>query len=138
MSIATNLLLILVGINLMMFVFGNPENNSPLLAILKAIFTGNVDWSYLVITIANNAWIYVILLGMIAVASYLTGANPLTGGGGYGSILTLQILAIGMVSSLILLPNFSTFGFPDMIYYIINIVFGGWITVTVISLFRGG
>jgi hypothetical protein len=137
MSIATNLLMIILGINLMLFVFGNPENNSPMLAILKAIFTSDVDWNYVIWTIGRNAWIFGTLIGIIAVTSYLTGANPLTGGGGYGAILTLQIIGISVVSSLVLMPNFSTFGFPAMIEYILNIIFGGWITVTIISLLRG-
>jgi hypothetical protein len=137
MSIATNLLIMILGINLMLFVFGNPEVNSPMLAILKGIFTGNIDWSYLIYTIGKNAWIFLALIGVITTVSYLTGANPLTGGGGYGSILTLQIIGLAIASSLFLMPNFSTFGFPAMIEYILNIIFGGFITVTVISLLRG-
>ena len=137
MTIATNLLLIILGINLMLFIFGSPENNSPMLAILKAVFTGSVDWTYLLSTIGYAATIYITLMGFVILAGIATGTNYLTTGGGFGSILTLQIIAIAIFSFLCLMPNFSTFGFPDMIGYVLNIFFGGLITVTVISLLRG-
>lgn len=139
MSLSTNLLMLLLGINLMLFVFGNPENNSPMLGIIKAIFlstTGGSDWSYLIFTIGKNMWIFGTLVLIIAGVSYLTGSTPLTGGG-YASVLSLQILAISILSSLILMPNFATFGFPAMIEYVLDIIFGGWITATVITVLKG-
>jgi hypothetical protein len=137
MSIATNLLLIVLGINLMLFIFGSPENNSPMLAILKAVFTGSVDWTYLFSTIGYAAAVYLTLMGFVILAGIATGTNYLTTGGGQGSVVALQIVAIAIFSSLCLMPNFSTFGFPTMIEYVLNIFFGGMITVTVISLLRG-
>lgn len=140
MSIATNLLLIMLSINLMLFVFGNPENNSPMLAVIKTFylaFTGSPNWNNIITAFGSSMWIYGTLFILIATAAIATGANYLTTGGGYGAILTLQVLAIAIFSSLILMPNFSTFGFPTMIEYVLDIIFGGLITVTVISMLKG-
>ena len=137
MGLATNLLIIILGINLMLFIFGNPENNSPMLAIVKAIFTGDVDWLYLFQTIGSNLLVYGTLMGIITAAAFVTGGNPLTGGGGYGSAVAMQIIAIATFSALVLFPNFSTFGFPTLVEYILNIVFGGLVTVATIGLLRG-
>lgn len=142
MSIATNLLLIMLSINLMLFVFGNPENNSPMLASIKTIYqmtTGSGDWITFFNSYATlgNLTIFGILMGVVLLGALATGANWITTGGGYGAILTLQVLAIAIFVPLMLMPNFSTFGFPTMIEYVLDIIFGGLITVTVISMLKG-
>jgi len=126
----------------MFFVFGNPENNSPILGSIKTIFLisqGTGSWitffnSYA--TLSTLA-IFGVLCSVLALASIATGANWITTGGGYGSIMALQILAIAIIIPMLLMPNFSTFGFPAMIEYILDIIFGGWITVTIIALLKG-
>ncbi len=135
MSLVTNMILILLGINLMIFVFGSPENNSPMLGLVKGIATGS--WGNFFYSLATSSWIYIVLIGLVALAAYATGANPLTGGGGYGAVLVLQILGIAVVFSILAFPNFATFGFPAMIEYTIDIVMGGFIVVIVIALLRG-
>lgn len=140
MTMATNLLMILLAINLGLFVFGNPEVNSPMLAVIKSFylaFTGSPNWSLIITTFGSSLWIYGALFLLIIAAAVATGANFITTGGGYGSIMTLQVLAIAIFSSLILMPNFAGFGFPSMLEYILDIIFGGMITVTVISMLKG-
>lgn len=146
MSIATNLLLIILGINLMLFIFGSPEINSPMLAVIKAIFTGDTDWTYLLNTIGYSAGVYILLMGFVALASLATGSLGLSvGGSGQGAVMVLQIIAIAIFAALVLMPNFAAFGFPSAldptnpypILEIIQIVFGGLVSVTVISLLRG-
>lgn len=134
MTIATNLLVIMLAINLMIFVFGSPENNSPMLGVVKGIVMGNF-WQVLE-SIGTSAWIYGILIGLIAGVAFLTGAFPGTGGG-YAALLVLQVLAIAIFSAVLLFPNFSTFGFPAMIEYILDVIFGGFTVITVVSLLRG-
>jgi hypothetical protein len=146
MSIATNLLLIVLGINLMLFIFGSSETNSPMIATIKNIFTGDTDWTYLLDTIGYSASVYLLLMGFIFLASLFTGSVGLsTGGSGQGAVMVLQIIAIAIFAALALMPNFAALGFPSAldptnpypILEIIQIVFGSLITVTVISLLRG-
>lgn len=145
MSFATNLLLIIFGINIMLFAFGEPEGNSPMLAIVKLSFAGGgtaADWSYLLTTIGSNAALYIALIGIVALAAFATGGNPLTSGGGHGSLVALQIIGIAIFSALFLVPNFSTLGFPSAlsgdppILEIINMIFGIMYIICMIGLLR--
>lgn len=143
MSFATNLLLIIFGINLVLFAFGEPEANSPMLALIKAAFSGSVDWSYLIETIGSNAGIYIALMVIVAAASVATGAVPfISGGGGHGATMALQIIAIAIFSTLFLVPNFSTLGFPSAlageppILEIVNMIFGVMFIVSFIGILR--
>lgn len=138
MSIATNLLLLMLGINIILFAFGEPEANSPMFAVMKAIFSGgDFDWSHLLQSIGSNAAVYILLIGLVSVASFLTGGNPLTSGGGHGALVALQVITIAIFSSLFLVPNFSTMGFPEDVLLIINIIFGSMYVVAMMSLLGG-
>lgn len=144
MSFASNLILIVFGINLILFAFGEPEANSPMLAIIKALFAGGeVDWGYLIYSIGSNAWVYGALMAIVAGAAFLTGGTPLTGGGGHGSLVAMQIIAISIFSALFLVPNFGTLGFPSAIagempiLEIINMVFGALFVVSLLGILRG-
>ncbi|MEM3063161.1 MAG: hypothetical protein QW303_06440 [Nitrososphaerota archaeon] len=142
MSISVNLLMILIGVNLLLFVFGNPINNSPILAIIKNIFdiaSGTGSWSNFFSSYAtlSTITIFGVLISILAIASIATGSNYLTTGGGYGAVSALQILAISIFIPMLLMPNFATFGFPSIIEYILDIIFGGWIVVTIITILKG-
>jgi len=147
MSMAANLLLIILSINVFIFIFNygsDPECHgcSLIFSTAKAVATG--DYVPVLYSLARNSWLFGILIGLVGIASYLTGANPLTGGGGYGSVLVLQIIAISLFATLGLMPDFSTMGFPSMatggypIAELINLFFGGMIVVCVMDMFKGG
>lgn len=139
MATATNLLIIILCINLAFFVFGKPENASPVLGMVSAFLTG-VDPITVIIQYGNALAIYLLLIGVIAAASVATGANYLTTGGGYGAAVALKILAISIFSALALFPNFTSLGFPSLagsgipILEIIQIIFGGLLTITVVEI----
>ena len=144
MSFATNLLLIVFGINLILFVFGGSHYNSTLISTLIDIFDGgDFDYSYILENLGSNAGLYILLIGTVSVASFLTGSNPLTSGGGHGAIVALQIVAIAIFSSLLLVPNFSTMGFPSAaegnlpILEIIQLIFGIMYVIAMVGLLRG-
>lgn len=163
MSLSTNVLAILFMINLMIFLFSpsmntcmNAENAtvstiakdcpsaaSPMISLVGGILrlgtdsTFQMDWSFLLENIVNNIWLYGFLMGLVILASYKTGANPLTGGGGMGSMLTLQILGITLFASLALVPNFHVMGFPAMIEFILYTVFGGVMAFAIVGMLKG-
>lgn len=136
MSIGTNLLLIVVSFNLFLVIFGSPSSCSPVLSMVSAWLTGANPVS-VIIEYGNALAIYLILMGILALASFSTGANYLTTGGGHGAVMALQILGISIFSALLLFPNFSTLGFPTTIEYILNIVFGSLLTAAVVEILRG-
>lgn len=142
MSMGTNLLLIVVAFNLLLFIFGEPDSCSPVLGIVSAWLSG-ADIVSIMVSYGNALAIYAILIGVIAAASFATGANYLTTGGGHGAVLALQVLGIAIFSALALFPNFATLGFPSLIgsgiplLEGIQIVFGALLTVTVIEMLRG-
>lgn len=150
MSYATNFLLIVLGINLVLFAFGEPEQNSPIIAVLKGIFTGgNFNLTAIITTMGSNVWLYGSLILIVVGASLATGAVPfISGGGGHGATMALQILAIAIFSSMLLVPNFAAFGFPSMlncvdgvcdppVLEIINMIFGALYIIAMIGLLRG-
>lgn len=144
MSFATNLFLILLGINLVLFAIGESEMNSPMFGTLKDLFVdGTINWGTLVETLGTNAWIYITLIGVVALASLATGSNPLTGGGGHGAVVALQVLSIAIFTSLILIPNFSVMGFPSAadgdlpVLEIIYVIFGAMYVIAMMGLLRG-
>jgi hypothetical protein len=143
MSNSTNLVLFLIGINLMLFLFStNPSDPingtctycSPLFTIASGLVTGN--WAAVLVSLGSSAWIYFALFGLVILASWSTGATPLSGGG-YGSILTLQVLAIGIFASLIGMPNFAAMNMPLMITIVLDVIFGGLIIISLVGLLRG-
>lgn len=138
MSFATNLLLIVLGINIILFAFGEPEANSPMFKVLKGIFTGgDFDWGEILTTLGSDADLYILLIGTVSIASFLTGSNPLTSGGGHGALVALQVVSIAIFSSLLLVPSFSTMGFPSEIETIINVIFGAMYVIAMMGLLRG-
>lgn len=142
MTMATNLLLILLAINLGFFVFGNTDVNSPILASFKVIYqisTGSGDWISFINSYASlsTLTIFGALITVVALGALATGANWITTGGGYGSMLSLQVLAIAIFLPLLLMPNFHPIGFPAIIETVLDVIFGGLITVTVISMLKG-
>jgi len=145
MSIGINLLIVIIVINLFVFIFGEPSANAPALAIIKGfygLFTGSPSWENLMSAFGNTTmWaVYLALMGIIALASIATGSIGLTSGGsGYGAVMALQTLGIALFFSMCLMPNFSSpsFGFPDTIVTILDVIFGSMIVTSVISLLKG-
>lgn len=142
MSIGINLLIMIIVINLFVFIFGEPSANAPALAIIKGfygLFTGSPSWENLTAAFSNTTfWVVEIsLMGLIIGASAATGL--FTGGSGYGAMMVLQVCGIALFFSLCLMPNFSSpsFGFPDTIVTILDVIFGGMIITAVISLLKG-
>ena len=145
MSIGINLLIIIIVINLFVFIFGEPSANAPALGIVKGfygLFTGSPSWENLMSAFGNTTmWaVYLALMGVIMLASLATGSIGITtGGSGYGAVMALQTLGIALFFGLCMMPNFSSpsFGFPDTIVTILDVIFGGMIIVAVISLLKG-
>lgn len=147
MGISTNLLLIILAVNIFIFIFQFDTDTtchgcSIIFSTAKAVATG--DYFPVLYALAKNAWIFGTLIALVGIVSYLTGANPLTGGGGYGAMLVLQILAISLFATLGLMPDFSTLGFPSIvtgdppIAELISLFFGGMIVVCVMDIFKSG
>lgn len=134
MSFATTVLCILFAVNLLFFLAGEPEVNSPMLAILKAFFYGGeVDWGELIkgwFTLQNLAITGVLILSVEFLSPPLVS-------GGFGATHVPLIFAIAIFVILFLIPNFGAIGFPFPVDMIIYLIFGFMGVLSIFGILRG-
>jgi hypothetical protein len=136
MSWASITLTIVVVINILFFLAGDSELNSPILGILKGFVTGtfNIDWSAL-LSWGNLAHLGAITVLATGVSLALNPTAILTGN--YVTIQTLTIIAISIFVGLFALPNFGASGIPEPLLTIISVTFGFMAVMSIFGLLRG-
>lgn len=136
MSYATLVLCIVLMLNLILFLVGSPEVNSPMLGVLKAIITGNwnINWSVF-FTYEKLIMIGAIVLIIALVSSLISPASTLTGS--FATFHTLNVIAISLFITFLSFPNFSIMNIPEPLSTIMNVMFGFLLVVAIIGLLRG-
>lgn len=136
MSYATLMLSIVLMLNLLLFLVGPPEVNSPMLGVLKAIITGNwnINWFkffdfWKLLMIGYIAGLIALVSGEISPSSTLTGS--------FATFHALNVIAISLFITFLAFPNFSVMNIPEPLLTILNVMFGFLLVVTIIGLFRG-
>jgi len=141
MSFASTSLCILFAVNLLVFLVGNSEMNSPMLGLLKALAEGGFSDIGPVVSYALS-WEFISQLAgkfliVGAIAGIMIVLSPPLLGGGYGAIHIPLLFAMIMAITLFLIPNFSAMGFPFPLDMIIYSLFGlGWV-LSIFGLLRG-
>lgn len=118
--------------------------------ISKIAGDSKVSWTDVVCQVATESFtsstltLIGIIIGVIIALSLATGSLNVSllgiggGGSGYGAVHALTIIAIVIFMTFIALPNFSCL-FPNMeeIAFILKIIFGSFIVVSVFGIMRG-
>jgi hypothetical protein len=136
MSYASMALTIAVVLNLGLFLAGSPEVNSPALALLKGLITGNFETVLSsIFTLRNTAIIGVVALVAFGISSAMSPASVLLGSNATQHALT--ILAIGIFASLFLMPNIGAMAIPEPVATIIEVFLGFIAVLAIFGLLRG-
>jgi hypothetical protein len=139
MSYATIVFVIILSINLILFLGGSPDVNSPMLAIARNVYGGStIDVNQLInLDVIRNA---AIMAGVVwVISSLLSVGSSITG---YTSMHTMTVLALAIFITFVGLPNFQNMGFPvvngiNVISYVLYTVFGAMFILAIVGLVRG-
>lgn len=136
MSWASVTLTIVFALNLLVFLSGQPEANSPMLGVLKGVMTGNfnIDWGQ-IFTWNKLLQIGIITVLVLAVSTALSPATAVTGS--FSTVHVLTIIGICFFISFVALPNFSFMGLPYLLSNILNIFIGFMVVMSIIGFMRG-
>ena len=137
MSYATFTLTIVLFINLALFLAGSPEVNSPMLGLVKGIATGdfNINWGSF-FSISKLLQIGVVTALVLAVSAALSPASVLTGS--FATFHTLTVISVAIFISFLAIPNFSVMGFPYPLDFVVNVIFGFMVLLSIFGLMKGG
>lgn len=136
MSYASLTLTIVFVVNLLFFLMGTTEVNSPMLGLLKGIISGNYEFDFSSIFNVRNLVIVSSLIVVTGVISAIMSPGSVLSGN-FSTIHVLTIIAIGVFASFLAVPNFSAFGIPEPLGTIINVFFGFLVIMSVFGLLRG-
>lgn len=136
MSWAMMVLCIVFAVNVVLFLSGSPEVNSPMLGILAGVVDGNynVDWSVFFST--GRLLSIALVAGIIlAVSVMMNPTANLTGN--FNTFHVLNVIAISIFISFLAVPNFGTMGIPEPINTVVQAFFGFLVVGAVFGLFNG-
>jgi len=151
MSIALNVMMIMLCINLFLYLgykadlIGNCMSTA--FTTLAAIAGDqSITWTDIVSSTLNSfitslPLVGVLILVMVVLSkvtgSFTIGLTTGVGGGGYGAAHALTIVAIVIFTNFVAMPDISAMGFPTEVAYITRIIIGSMILASIFGLMKG-
>ena len=151
MSIALNIMLIMICINLFLYLgyraglVGNVMSTAfSTLAVIAGDQT--ISWTTVVSSSLSSLLTSLPIIGglilIMAVLSKLTGSVSIGltsgfGGAGFGANHALTVVAIVIFMNFVMMPDITGMGFPTEVAYIIRVIIGMMIVAAVFGLMRG-
>lgn len=127
MGTATNILILMFAINLVIFMLDvNGDVSAPLFRLLKGKSAGEVMNTVLWFGIAGTT--VIALIGVLIGGSFLS----------HGVTVIPVVIGLAIFTNLIFVPNFSAMGIPEPISTILQVFLGFLIILGVFGVFRGG
>jgi len=127
MGVATNILILMFAINLVIFLLDvNGEVSAPLFRLLKGKSASEVINTVFLFGVAGTS--VAALIGILVGGSFLS----------QGIMVIPVIIGLAIFTNLVFIPNFSAMGIPEPISTILQVFLGFLIILGIFGVFRGG
>jgi hypothetical protein len=148
MSVTLNILLLMISINLFLYLgyraelIGNVMSTG-FMTLASIAGDQSISWTTIVASgiysFLSSIPIVGVLILIMGALSLVTGQAGLTGvgGGGYGAMHALTIVAITIFVNFVCMPDITGLGLPTEITFLTRTLIGMMIMVAIFGLMRG-